>query len=38
MTRFLRWWMSKPTDFEIALTAILLPHIFMGVLFWLVKH
>lgn len=38
MTRLIHWWMSKPTTFEIALTAVSLPYIFMLVLFWLVKH
>lgn len=42
MTRFLRWWMSKPCSFKVALagliTGIAAPYILFGILFWIVKH
>jgi hypothetical protein len=38
MTRLIRWWMSKPTEFKYAFAGIITPYVLMGLLFWLVKH
>lgn len=42
MTRLIRWWMSKPCSFKVALAGILTgiatPYILFLILFWIVKH